>query len=278
MKPPANVNVLNKRCEAIAGDVTASLRLRRVVAAIIVGQMLPPSAIKGGTGLKLRLGHDRSRFSQDLDVARRDGLIQFVDGFQARLTQGWGGFSGRLVELEPARPKGVPAEYIMRPYDVKLEYKGRSWITVLVEVGHDELGDTERPEKLIAQDLVALFESLGLQNPGPLAVVQVTHQIAQKIHALTAPDSQRAHDLVDLQLLITSGVEIGVLVETVKRLFDYRRSHEWPPTVTPATDGTWASLYREAAVGLPVLETVDSAVAWANNLINTLNLVLQAKP
>ena len=51
------------------------------------------------------------------------------------------------------------------------------------------------------------------------------------------------------------------------RLFAGRRQQEWPPTVV-AYDN-WEGLYADAAAGLGVLENVEDAVAWANELIAT---------
>jgi len=62
--------------------------------------------------------------------------------YNGALIGGWNGFTGRVVRKEPAKPHGVPGEYIMQPFEVKLAHKGKSWITVPLEVGHDEIGDT----------------------------------------------------------------------------------------------------------------------------------------
>jgi len=47
------------------------------------------------------------------------------------LAKGWHGFTGRLVAKTPAKPKGVPEQYVMQPFEVKLSYNGRSWLTVV---------------------------------------------------------------------------------------------------------------------------------------------------
>ena len=45
-------------------------RVKRLIATVIVGQMLPNGAAKGGNALKIRFGKDVTRFSRDLDTAR----------------------------------------------------------------------------------------------------------------------------------------------------------------------------------------------------------------
>lgn len=100
------------------------------MAMVVVGQMLPEGAVKGGTAMALRYGRADARFTQDLDAARIHPLTHFIDDFEAALGHGWGGFTGRVVDRKPPRPQGIPVAYVMQPFDVKLEYLGRSWRTV----------------------------------------------------------------------------------------------------------------------------------------------------
>ena len=121
-----------------------------------------------------------------------DELEVFLGDLSTALKDGWNGFTGGIVRKEPAKPKGIPGEYIMQPFEIKLAYKGKSWITVPLEIGHDEIGDTETYDHYISQEIVALFEKLGFPAPNPVALLQVHHQIAQKFHALSAVGSERA--------------------------------------------------------------------------------------
>lgn len=131
------------------------------MAMVVVGQMLPEGAVKGGTAMALRYGRADARFTQDLDAARIHPLTHFIDDFEAALGHGWGGFTGRVVDRKPPRPQGIPAAYVMQPFDVKLEYLGRSWRTVKFELGHNEIDDAVEPELRLAADLVELFTDLG---------------------------------------------------------------------------------------------------------------------
>ena len=107
---------------------------------------------------------------------------------------------------DAATPDGVPAEYVMQPFSIRLAFRGRHWLTVAFELGHDEIGSTESHDLRIADDLITLFEILGLEAPAPIPVLALDHQIAQKLHACTyvnpkTGQNDRAHDLVDLQIL-----------------------------------------------------------------------------
>jgi hypothetical protein len=137
---------------------------------------------------------------------------------------------------------------------------------VKLELGHNEIGDADDPVYLLADDIVQLFADVGLSRPEPIAVMPADHQIAQKLHACTAPGNERAHDLVDLQLLEPSDdVDLSRVRATAVRLFGYRRAQTWPPIVVAGPN--WSDIYDEAATGLDVLPGVDAAVAWANDLI-----------
>ena len=61
-------------------------------------------------------------------------MTDFLDDFEVALDQGWAGFTGRLVDRKPPRPAGIPPAYVMQPFDVRLDYLGRSWRTVKGEV------------------------------------------------------------------------------------------------------------------------------------------------
>jgi len=270
---PMHVQALNKRIANEAARIARpELRIRRAIANTVVGQLLPPGVVKGGTALKLRVGEPGSRFTPDLDAARHHdwSLDNYIDALETNLREGWGGFSGRVVQLDPASPPDVPTDYVMVPFELKLDYHNRSWLTVRFELSHDEIGSTAVATSRIAPDIVELFATLGLPEPAPVPLLIVEHQIAQKLHACTSPDrngtNERAHDLVDLQLLVDDDPpDLAVLDALARRLFAARRGLPWPPTVQVWPG--WADLYREAADGLNVLHSVDEAAAWANDLI-----------
>jgi hypothetical protein len=66
MKESMSVRALDQRLQNVAGDVANA----------VVGQMLPPGAVRGRTAMKICLGESGSRFTPDLDTARRESLEQ----------------------------------------------------------------------------------------------------------------------------------------------------------------------------------------------------------
>lgn len=262
---PTSVRSLDQRIRNLEGSDGLALRRRVGMALVVVGQMLPEGAIKGGSAMALRYGRG-TRFTQDLDAARVRPLARFRSDFEESLAAGWAGFTGRLVEKAAPRPPAVPTAYVMQPFEVKLDYRGRPWCTVKFELGHNEIGDADEPEYQLASDLADLFTEVGLEAPQPVPVMRADHQVAQKLHAASDEGSERARDLVDLQLLDKGeDLDLAQVKATCVRLFEYRRQQPWPPTVV-AGDG-WDTLYEAAVEDVDALPEVGAAVAWVNAFV-----------
>ena len=268
--PPNSRRNLDIAIDRTFGSDQNPLQIRTLIANTIIGQLLPKGVIKGGSALKLRYGDKTTRFTRDLDTARADELNVYLEQLNESLNTGWNGFTGRVVRKEPAKPKGVPGEYIMQPFEIKLSYKGKSWLTVPLEIGHDEIGDTETYDFFISKEITDLFEKLDLPAPNPVALLQLHHQVAQKLHALSLMGSERAHDMIDLQVIIKYEKVDYLLTKNVcKRLFAFRKQQDWPPVITKGD--RWDILYESQISGLDVLQETDDAIAWTNTLIKTID-------
>jgi hypothetical protein len=266
--PPTSVRTLEQRIGNLESSDGLALRRRVGMALIVVGQMLPEGAIKGGSAMALRYGRG-TRFTQDLDAARVQPLARFRSDFEESLAAGWAGFTGRLIEKAAPRPTGVPTAYVMQPFEVKLDYRGRPWCTVKFELGHNEIGDADEPEYQLAADLAELFTEVGLDAPKPVPVMRADHQVAQKLHAVSAGGSERARDLVDLQLLDKGDdLDLSQVRTTCVRLFDYRRQQAWPPVIEVGEG--WGTLYDAAVEDIDVLPDVDAAVDWVNAFVERI--------
>lgn len=269
MSRPNSRNRLDNAVRKVAGFDEAFVAARTIMADAVVAQMLPDGAVKGGSALKIRFGDAATRFSDDLDTARMSNIKEYTDNLSEALKNGWEGFTGMLVRKEPRAPKEIPAQYAMQPFEVKLSYLGKSWVTVRLEVGHNEIGDAEEPDMVVPKDAARLFKALEFPEPKPIPLMPIHHQIAQKLHGASEEGSRRAHDLVDLQLMERHGnVDYVKVRETCERLFSYRKKQLWPPVVVEGTN--WESIYADAAEGLDVLQSVGGAVVWANDFIGRI--------
>ena len=266
---PNSCTNLNKALLRLAGSDESFLDLRATMANVIVAQMLPNGVVKGGSQLKLRFGPLASRVTMDLDTARSTDLDTFIRDFRLALATGWNDFTADLIVKAQASPRGMPFEYVMQPLDVKLRYRGRPWYTILVEVGHNEIGDADEAERLpVPEGVAAMFEQLGFPVPAPVPLMPLKFQIAQKLHGLSAKGSDRVRDVIDLQLMARTNLDRASVRAVCEKLFAYRKCQPWPPHVEKGA--TWDSLYQTARGTLPVLPTVDEAIVWVNAFIAAL--------
>ena len=140
-----------------------------------------------------------------------------------------------------------------------------------MEVGHNEIGDADECEMVSAPEvLTELFSFLALPKPLSIPMMKLEFQVAQKLHGASAPGSKRAHDLVDLQLILNnSKINFEFARSLCQKLFTYRKVHQWPPVIVKGEE--WESVYNAQRRGLDVLETVDEAITWANALIEQID-------
>ena len=245
--------------------------IRTVIADVVIGQMLPDCVIKGGCSLKLRYGERQTRFTMDFDTASKMELDTFIKEMRRSLAEGWNDFTGTMDIERPATPDGVPTEYVMQPFRVRLNYHGKSWCSVRLEFGHNEIGDADEVELTpLPPDILRLFSELRFPEPNAVPLMPLKFQIAQKLHGASAARSTRVRDLIDLQQIMRlSSVDLRDVNIVCKRLFAYRKCQPWPPEVTKG-DG-WEEQYAAQKYDLPVLPTVDEAIVWANDLIRRIS-------
>ena len=273
MKRPNSAANLIRAIKRYCGVNQDDIRLARAMADVIVGQMLPGGVVKGGSSLMFRYGGAVTRYTKDVDTARSVELEAYLESLRLKLAEGWNGFTGKIVDVEPPSPPNVPKPYLMMPYDIKLQYLGKSWMTVRIEVGHNEIGDADAFETMLPDDIAAAFVDLGFPKPNEIPVMKLSYQVAQKLHAVSGINSDRAHDLIDLQLIDKYSIlDLGDVRSKCERLFKYRCEQAWPPVIIKGD--RWSSVYNEAYTTLRkpemVLSAVDDAVEWVNEFVNRI--------
>ena len=270
VKLPLSRRHLDIAIERLTPRFGEAQRIRRAVANTIVAQLMPDCVIKGGSSLKFRYGDIATRVTKDMDAAQGADLDTFIARLDEALHGGWSGFTGHVVRREPATSTDVPPAYVMHPFDVKLEYNHKPWVTVRLEMGANEVGDTLEADYALAPDIAEMFAALGLPQPKPVPLMKLNHQVAQKLHGLTDPSQNRPHDLVDLQLVFSRNeLDLALVRNTCERLFAHRRRQSWPARVVAGE--LWDAGYAAAKYDLPVKATVAEAVDWANDLIDKIS-------
>jgi hypothetical protein len=83
--------------------------------------------------------------------------------------------------------------------------------------------------------------------------------------------SERAHDMIDLQVIVKNEkVDYLLTKDVCERLFIFRKQQIWPPIISKG-DG-WDTLYESQINELDVLQSVEDAIEWTNNLIRTIDM------
>jgi hypothetical protein len=129
--------------------------------------------IKGGMACELRF-QGKARATRDLDAVFHGSLDELRADLDAAFAETYSGFSFSYSEPEPIGETGSSR------FEVKLQYAGRSWATLRVEVSPPE-GRAYEPE-LVPALTVSEF---GLTGPVEVTCLSLRYQIAQKIHACT---------------------------------------------------------------------------------------------
>lgn len=160
---------------------------------------------------------------------------------------------------------------------VKLQYRGQPFASIPVEVSTVE-ADNAREFDQVRSDAMQL---VGLPSTRPVPCMALPWQIAQKLHACTAPmpdgrTNDRAHDLVDLQILETllNGSSFEPTCRACAAVFEARAQQAWPPQVVAQPH--WMPIYARALDGLEHLAlapTVAEAVDRVQRFVNRINAV-----
>ncbi len=271
-KPPHSVKVLHSWINTYAKETgQVPERIMRSVSYMIASLALeraqddtgaPLFLIKGGVMIELRLGL-RARATKDLDAVFRAELRTWLERLDGAIGQPVGDFT--ITRTEPEEIKRTNTQRLQ----LIIDYRGRRWAQVPLEVA-----PAEAPDVLEVEHVGPLrISQLGLPEPESVAIVGPRYQIAQKLHACTerfeaGPENDRFRDLMDLLLLrdILTDADLPRVREACSRIFEARKKHSWPPTVTVYE--SWRAPYREMAREENFeIESVDDAAALVTEMI-----------
>ena len=219
--------------------------------------------IKGGMACELRF-QDMARATRDLDVTFHGSIDELVQDLDVAFAEPYSGFSFTHSEPEAIHETGSYR------FDVSLQYEGRGWGKLRVEVSPPE-GTAEREFESLPALSISQF---GLQGPEFVPCLSLRYQIAQKLHACTerfeARENERAHDLIDLLLMEELIDDHGRVRDACSEVFDGRQAHEWPPTIT--VEPNWREVYPKLAIELAFsIATVDDAVAGVQAMVDRID-------
>ena len=240
----------------------------------------PVFLVKGGVFIE-RVLNLNSRATKDLDTLYRGAEADLIDHIDRALSEPWGEitFSRTPIELI-AKAKRVTKP---RRFKVLLDIRGVRWRRIEVEASFAEGSSGQNTASLPAPS-TGFF---GIDKPDDLVTIAMNYQVAQKIHACTAPDdppafvNDRVRDIVDLVLvreaLYPQGADLSGIRSASKDVFVSRAaeseqlgypSRQWPPLV--AANDVWRATWHIPAdqVGLDL--TLDEAIGIVNEWIGQI--------
>ncbi|MGW7219856.1 nucleotidyl transferase AbiEii/AbiGii toxin family protein [Streptomyces sp. NPDC054826] len=207
--------------------------------------------LKGGAVMEFRL-RGRARTTKDMDLAARADSEPRLDGPAVRelliaVDEDEDGF---LFQVSP--PIELKADTAWRGgwrFSVESRLAGRTFATVRIDI-------VAREEEIALTEKLPLPNTLGFAGTPPrdIEAVDRRQHFAEKLHAFTRDygdrPNTRVKDLVDLVLLIESGLVPDMsVVDAVRHVFTIRATHE-VPAVLPEPPPSWAQIYPELAEGL----------------------------
>lgn len=270
------------RQEATDTGTDLARRRRLVVFDRVAARLSVDSAagwvLKGGAVLEFRL-RDRARTTKDIDLAASPDGEPHLDGPAVRellidaLSEDEDRDGFRFQVSPPVELKADAAGRGGWRFSVQSRLAGREFATIRIDVvaRGEEIAMTER---LPLPNLLAFAGT----PPRDIEAVDRRQHFAEKVHALTRDyggrPNTRVKDLVDLVLLIESGLTADVAVaDAVRHVFAVRASHELPTTIPEPPPG-WADTYPQLADGLtetpPRLDAALSLMRgfWADAFMN----------
>ena len=219
--------------------------------------------LKGGVALELRFAL-RARATKDLDLGLEGNRATRLRVFEDALKPAFDLFTFRLK----SRARHMDLADTVR-IEVRIQYRTRAWQTIEVDLG--PAGATNAD---LVRPAVPGLAEMGLPVPSPVRCLNLSEQVAQKLHACTSPDATtgRARDIVDILLIEMLGeLDCAGACAAAQRVFNERGAHAFPPAF--ALRPTWRLELESLAaeLGFPVTgaaeierrfhKTIDSIAA-----------------
>jgi hypothetical protein len=207
-------------------------RLRRWVSFLALCGVLERAAsegilsayyLKGGVALELRFA-TAARATKDMDLGLDGTRADRLEAFRQAVALGFDEFTFRLK----AQTRSMDLADTVR-VQVAVQYRTRAWQTIDVDLGPAGAGAIDLVEPAIRG-----LAEMGVPVTSPIRCLNLNDQLAQKLHACTAPYSQgRARDILDILLIDLLGkVDLLKLRIAAENLFKERDTHPFPPEAT----------------------------------------------
>ncbi|MBN9657041.1 MAG: nucleotidyl transferase AbiEii/AbiGii toxin family protein [Acidobacteria bacterium] len=206
--------------------------------------------LKGGVALELRFAL-KARATRDLDLGMAGSRADRLQTLSRALRLGFDQFTFRLKaqQLEMENADAVRVQ-------VAIQYRTRAWQTIDVDLGSVTAGEVD----LVAPNVQGLAE-LGIPVISPVRCLNLSDQLAQKLHACTGPASAgRARDVLDILVMDSlGGINYSQAGAAARRVFEVRATHPFPPVfvMPPEWRPEVEALAQELQFPITTAETIE---------------------
>lgn len=258
---------LEDRLKFIAAKEKQSIeRLRRelafdrLLARLFAGEKAP-WVLKGGYALELRI--KEARMTKDIDMSLREALGQDAPLSETLLAALNKAAAVDLADffvfnIGAAMKDLDGAPYGGARFPVEARMDARTFVQFHIDIGAGDvvispLDTTE------GHDWLAFA---GIPAP-KFATISREQHLAEKLHAFTVPrptPNTRYRDLVDMLLLIRSGLDKGKVSAAVAATFKRRATHE-PPARLIAPPDSWSAPFGKMAEECGLSKDIKAAFA-----------------
>jgi hypothetical protein len=136
--------------------------------------------------------------------------------------------------------------------EVAIQHRTRAWQTIEVD-----LGPTSADSLDLVEPAIPGLHEMGVPATSPVRCISLSEQVAQKLHASTAPGTSatRARDVLDILLIETlAQFDYPSALAAARRVFTERSTHDFPPnfSVPAAWRQEWEAM--AAQLSFPVAD------------------------
>jgi Nucleotidyl transferase AbiEii toxin, Type IV TA system len=181
--------------------------------------VLPGYYLKGGVAMELRFAN-AARATKDLDLGLQGDRLSRLEYFEKAIQLGFDEFTFRMR----SQTRHMELADTVR-IQVAITFRTRGWQTIDVDLGPTGMGSVD----LVSPAVPGLAE-MGFPAVTPVRCINLSEQVAQKLHACTGPASEgRARDILDILLVETLGeLNYSKTRVAVERVFAERGTHLLP--------------------------------------------------
>jgi Nucleotidyl transferase AbiEii toxin, Type IV TA system len=205
--------------------------------------------LKGGVAMELRFAQ-RARATKDLDLGLTGNRSMRLKTFEEALRLGFDQFSFRLK----SQARDMELADTVR-IEVAIQYRTRAWQTIEIDLGPGGAADIDYVEPTVQG-----LHEVGIPITSPVRCLSLSEQVAQKLHACTAPGTlgSRARDVLDILLIDLLGeLNYSATRKAAVRVFCERATHEFPPNIS--VPAIWVRELEAMApeLGLPAISAAE---------------------